>query len=68
MRLTVSQSPLAQVSTSGRQKVSGQERFYTKNGQFHTLIPPPIHELKIGQVHRMLREYVTLNEFKLSEV
>jgi len=29
------------------EKVSAHVGFYTKNGQFHQLIPPPTTELKI---------------------
>jgi len=33
--------------TSATEKVSAHVGFYTKNGQFHPLIPPPTTELKI---------------------
>jgi len=36
----------------------GQGRSLTKKSQFCTLIPPPILELKIGEVHRIPRKYV----------
>ena len=34
-------------STSATEKVSAHVGFYTKNGVFHPLIPPPTTELKI---------------------
>ena len=34
-------------STSATEKVSAHVGFYTKNGLFHALIPPPTTELKI---------------------
>ena len=38
---------LLQVHTSATEKVSAHVGFYTKNGLFHALIPPPTTELKI---------------------
>ena len=53
--------------------MSEQERSLTKNSQFCTLIPPPVLELKIGEVHensqktcRLLDFYCDF-KFKLSE-
>jgi len=38
-----------------KKKVSAHVGFYTKNSQFHPLIPPPISGLKIRELHRMFR-------------
>jgi len=43
----IGETELATPATSATEKVSTHVGFYTKNGQFHPLIPPPTTELKI---------------------
>ena len=45
-------STAGHVDTSGRQKVSGQERFYRKNSRFHTKI---FHQGKFAKIQTLHR-------------